>query len=334
MKEISENDRKQYSIYFAVRSDASEIEFTAKALNVLEDEVMDRDYLAFTLSSKTPAPTLRALGARLTPPFVDYSLLRSWIERCQTSHGISCQRPWTDELRSTMMIDVKARLVVQCPPNCDYVALSYVWGGDKPKKGDLESHQLPQTIEDAITVTTNLDIPYLWVSEIRHFQHCRCSLIAFQVDALCIDQTPSPQKEKQLAMMDIIYHCSTVTVVAASGQRSANGLPGVSMTGRRVPQGAETIAGKQLLTILPMLEQELEGSKYSTRGWTMQEGFLSRCRLLFTKHQVHWVCSWRRFCECIDETNDPGNYTEYYSPHMQENWFNNVNSLAQLFTDN
>jgi len=324
LNEISEDDKKQYSIYFSVENKAAEIEVTAKTLADDSEEMMSRHYLAFTLASKNPASKRRALGARITGSLVDYALLRHWLERCQTSHGISCQRPWADELLSTRMIDVFARRVVPCRRGCNYVALSYVWGNVSPKEGGLENHQLPQTIEDAITVTANLRIQYLWVSEIRHFRHCRYPLIAFQVDALCIDQTPTPQQAQQLRIMDIIYNCSTVTIIASSGESSASGLPGVSMKTPRVPQGTETIAGKQLLTIFPMMEQEMEGSKYSTRAWTMQEILLNRCRLVFTKHEVHWMCNSARFCECIDETNDPGNYTECYHPDQQESWFQNV----------
>jgi hypothetical protein len=61
------------------------------------------------------------------------------------------------------MIDIPARCIVQCPPNGEYVALSYVWGSVVPEKNALENRRLPQTIEDAITVTQELGIRYLWV---------------------------------------------------------------------------------------------------------------------------------------------------------------------------
>jgi len=318
-----ENDKKKYSVYFSVQSQARELEISSKYLADPSGMIGNRHYLAFALSSKTPASRKTALGARLTGPSVDYALLRRWLERCRTSHGKTCQRPWAPELLSTRMIDVSARQVVPCPDRCDYVALSYVWGNVGPKKGDLENRQLPQTIEDAITVTAQLGIQYLWVSQILCYSSW--SLSVLQVDALCIDQIPTRQQRQQLDIMDVIYHCSTVTVVAISGESSASGLPGVSMKTPRVPQGTEIIAGKQLLTIFPMLEQDIEGVKYSTRAWTMQEGMLTRCRLLFTKHQVHWCCNSAIFSECIDETADPGNYTECYQPESQVTWFDNVN---------
>ena len=168
LKEASENDRKQYSIYFSVQSQTREIEISTKYLADPSGLIGNRHYLAFTLSSENPAPTRRALAGRLTGPLVDYALLRRWIKRCQTSHGPACQRPKVFDLPFSRMIDVQARCVVSYPPGHDYVALSYVWGDVSPKAGDLERRQLPQTIEDAITVTAKIGIKYLWVSEICH----------------------------------------------------------------------------------------------------------------------------------------------------------------------
>ena len=57
------------------------------------------------------------------------------------------------ELLTTRMVDVQDRRVVPCPLDCDYIALSYVWGGIQPSSGALECHFLPQTIENDIPVT-------------------------------------------------------------------------------------------------------------------------------------------------------------------------------------
>jgi hypothetical protein len=130
-------------------------------------------------------------------------------------------------------------------------------------------------------------------------------------------------------MMDVIYQCAVVTIIALSGEHSDTGLAGVSLKTPRVPQGHEVIDGKEILTIFPMLIQDMEGRKYPTRAWTMQEAMLTRCRLVFTQHQVHLWCNSAGFCESIDETVDPANYTQSYHPQKQESWFNNV-SLRKL----
>jgi len=121
--------------------------------------------------------------------------------------------------------------------------------------------------------------------------------------------------------MDVIYQCASVTIIALSAEDSNTGLPGVSGTMRRIPQGAETILGKDILTVFPTLVQDMEGTKYPTRAWTVQEALLTRCRLVFTKNQVHYWCNSASFSESVDDSYDPANYLESYHPQKQESWF-------------
>jgi hypothetical protein len=164
LKETSQETKKQYSLYFSVECEEDATKNVTNFFGDPDGQMVNRVRHAFALSSQNPAPDRHALSTRETGSFVDYGLCRTWLERCKTEHGMSCQRIWSDELLTCRMIDVKNRKIVACPKNCDYVALSYVWGDIKPVKGGLENHNLPQTIEDAITVTANLGIRYLWVS--------------------------------------------------------------------------------------------------------------------------------------------------------------------------
>jgi hypothetical protein len=163
LKETHQNLKSQYSISFCIESEE-------KALSNLMTNFADADRQmvggvleAFSLSSQTPAYTRKALSARRCGQITDFSLLRRWFQRCLMSHGVSCHGNWSDELLTTKMIDVSARCIVPCPPHCKYIALSYVWGSVVPEKNALENWRLPQTIEDAITVTQEMGIPYLWV---------------------------------------------------------------------------------------------------------------------------------------------------------------------------
>lgn len=163
LKEASEYSKKQYALYFSVECEEGA---TRNVTNFFADpigQMINRVWYAFGLSSQNPALDRRALSARATHPYIDYSLCRQWLDECRSKHGITCQRSWSDDLRTSRMIDVEARRIIPCPPNCDYVALSYVWGGVKLEEGALENRKLPQTIEDAIKVTLNLGIQYLWV---------------------------------------------------------------------------------------------------------------------------------------------------------------------------
>jgi len=102
-------------------------------------------------------------NAKMLSSMLDTSLLLKALEHCEQHHGDECRTTKPPELLTTRMIDVIERKVTPCPPDCDYIALSYVWGGVQPAALALENKCLPQTIEDAITVTKALNRRYLWV---------------------------------------------------------------------------------------------------------------------------------------------------------------------------
>ncbi|KAJ4314956.1 hypothetical protein N0V94_006185 [Neodidymelliopsis sp. IMI 364377] len=97
--------------------------------------------------------------------------------------------------------------------------------------------------------------------------------------------------------MDQIYHSAAITIIDAAGADPAYGLPGVSSTKRR---SQETISFKgQKLISIPNMQQVVSSSKWGMRGWTYQEGLLSRRRLVFTDSQVYFQCLEQHFCESL-----------------------------------
>lgn len=115
------------------------------------------------MQSRQAPPDRRMCNARLVSPLLDFARGREALELCQTTHS-ACRIPrWPAEMSRTRVVDVVRRKTVPCPDDCDYVALSYVWGGVMPAAGALQGRTLPRTIEDAITVTQKLGKRYLWV---------------------------------------------------------------------------------------------------------------------------------------------------------------------------
>lgn len=118
---------------------------------------------AIALETQCTPPDRRLLNVKRLESVLDLDLLLKPLQHCEQNH-VECSRVEKPvELLTTRMVDVLERKVVSCPQNCDYVALSYVWGGIQPTPDALEGHHLPQTIEDAITVTKALGRRYLWV---------------------------------------------------------------------------------------------------------------------------------------------------------------------------
>lgn len=67
------------------------------------------------------------------------------------------------------MIDCEQRAVVQAPADCDYVALSYVWGQNfvaEPAARGSQLGPLAQTLEDSIAVAQLLGYRYLWIDRL------------------------------------------------------------------------------------------------------------------------------------------------------------------------
>lgn len=123
--------------------------------------MMSGPAICYETESAPPRRNMR--NARPLDSMLDLSILVKPLEHCEWNHGSSCNVPIPPELLKARMIDIVQRKVIPCPPDCDYVALSYVWGGVQPTPGALEKIRLPQTIEDAITVTKALGRRYLWV---------------------------------------------------------------------------------------------------------------------------------------------------------------------------
>lgn len=162
--EVDEALRKQYAVYIAIESRDQALETRSHFLGDPQDTMVFGTEYTFALSDRNPARERPGLSARRRGAGVDFSLLRQWMRRCEEHHDAKCQVQWADELLTCMMIDVHHRKIVSCPPKAQYIALSYVWGGVSPEEGALERGTLPQTIEDAITITKEMGLHYLWVS--------------------------------------------------------------------------------------------------------------------------------------------------------------------------
>lgn len=118
---------------------------------------------AICLATEDAFPGRQEYNGRLVEPYVNFEFAKNGLDVCWKHHKEYCISTKPNELFTTKMIDVLHRKVVPYPEGCDYVALSYTWGGAMPEAGALNKKTLPQTIEDSITVTRKLGKRYLWV---------------------------------------------------------------------------------------------------------------------------------------------------------------------------
>jgi hypothetical protein len=104
--------------------------------------------------------------------------------------------------------------------------------------------------------------------------------------------------------MDAIYMSAHLTLIAAAGVDPSRGLPGVSGVRHKTYRYA-TIGdvrnttyrlgcdiGEVRVSYQPTTaHRAITRSHWFTRGWTLQEGYLSRRRLYFTESAVVFICN-------------------------------------------
>ena len=226
-------------------------------------------------SSVQPTRSVPHIGLRIIcPEKFDQNFVRDSISYCSTNHLSACQPHIIDAPDFFRLIDCKARQVIVAQPGCEYLALSYVWGTKTRTSigslGDLDN--CPKVIIDSMDVTLNLSFRYLWV------------------DRYCIDQLDDEDKQHQIRQMDLIYANAVATIIAAAGDDPEYGLPGVNGTLRK-HQPQIHVCGHLLASTLPHPSRSVSDSKWATRGWTYQEGILSKRRIVFTDDQVIFECN-------------------------------------------
>jgi hypothetical protein len=257
-------------------------------------------------------PEVYFYSGREVGEYVDFGLLKDYYAYCAEHHTDCWQRKPQDVISYGLkLIDVERRLVVKAPADCEYFALSYVWGSIKVNtSSEALPEALPRTIEDAIVVTMRLGGLYLWI------------------DAFCIPQDDQGEKAAQIQLMDQIYNNASLTIIAGEGVDSNAGLTGVGPDIPRRRQYRELVDNLTIYVSTPLLKESLlpenevaEGNSdsavtksnryWSARGWTFQEGLLSSRCMVFTRNQVFWKCRKEFLCESLAET--PRNQREAMS---------------------
>ncbi|KAI1758258.1 HET-domain-containing protein [Xylaria castorea] len=229
----------------------------------------------------------------------NFNFARRWLSACQNEHT-ECLKDYTPEL-PTRVIDVGAknygqtlRLAATRGESGSYVALSHCWGGQVSPlllsdnidhfKNVIRFQELPASFQDAVIITRELNIRYLWI------------------DSLCIVQNSKQDWEQESKKMGFYYGNSTLTIFASSAKSSTSGIfqqgappPSVGPNPVYLDIFAET-EGNQQIKVERMtnegeyLKQLDVDGPLSSRGWTLQESVLAPRHLYFGKHQIYWKC--------------------------------------------
>jgi Heterokaryon incompatibility protein (HET) len=229
-----------------------------------------------------------------------FNLAKSWLQKCVESHE-KCSRPTNPQL-PTRVIDVGSPDGSQNPflfvsgGRCGiYATLSHCWGTSErlvTTKSNIAEFQrqiplsaMAATFQDAVLITRELSIRYLWI------------------DCFCIIQDSNEDWVAEAAQMVHVYENSLVTIAALEAKDSNEGilcnrLPPIwpldfSVSSSATGGTLDLQLGIRLRQRLSV-RQETFSSRSScleSRAWAFQEQVLSTALLKYTKFDIRWECN-------------------------------------------
>ncbi|KAI0878747.1 heterokaryon incompatibility protein-domain-containing protein [Hypoxylon argillaceum] len=238
---------------------------------------------------------------------IDFEMVKGWLKTCEGNHKkcVPNAGPFNINLSFFRCIDVEDMCIVPVPITSQYVALSYKWGECKPflllkpnkdglfaKDGIKRNWDLiPKTIQDSIDFVRSVDCRYVWI------------------DQLCLIQDDDNDRGTGINAMDLVYEQAYFTIVAGSGSDADSGLPGVREGTRSSVQQvtSEVLPGVNLVLRHTMLDIVTK-SEYHHRGWTFQEYYLSRRKIIFIDNTIYFKCheeSWQELEDGLPVRSDP-----------------------------
>jgi hypothetical protein len=226
-------------------------------------------------------------------------LLNEWVRSCNETH--QCL-PSTETILPTRVIDVgskdsaNVRLFSETQGRSGkYLALSHRWGSPAQNKrcctetNNLKKHEegisiadLPKTFRDAVHVTRNLGVQYLWI------------------DSLCIIQNDEKDWEAESKLMEQVFSAAYATIAASCARRTDDGFLKARMNRQCVTMANPASGSKfYLCSAIDDFHNDVDQGELNKRGWVLQERALSRRTIYFTEKQTYWECGEGVRCETL-----------------------------------
>lgn len=193
------------------------------------------------------------------------------------------------ESNGTQLRDAIRLQCITSDCKADYFTLSYRWAQSDPfttTKENLADHcreirfyDLPRTLQDAVIVTREMGVRYLWI------------------DALCIVQDDLSDWAKESELMGEIYKNSLCTITAHCAKDSHDGFLDQALKSPKVVlvklcarmSSADDFEQKESSLRVPgNFQNQAERSHLSKRGWILQERILSSRILHFVESELFW----------------------------------------------
>jgi hypothetical protein len=229
-------------------------------------------------------------------------VLAEWIRSCDNSHH--CY-PRDVAFLPTRVLDVSNSSSGTVSLFCEtrghtspgkYLALSHQWGSplqhkkfctykrniDKLKQG-INVSDLPKTFQDAVSITRELGIQYLWI------------------DSLCIIQDDENDWDMESKLMEQVFSSAYATIAASCASGTDDGFLKAYTDRQCVTVETGSGARYYLCDAIDDFSLHVEQGELNKRGWVLQERALSRRTIYFTGTQSYWECGGGVRCETMTQ---------------------------------
>ncbi|GAW11406.1 hypothetical protein ANO14919_007500 [Xylariales sp. No.14919] len=253
----------------------------------------------------------RQLPSSVTLSNENVAKMKYWVNSCLSSHPECSNARTTINWIPDRLLEIddgdhslRIRLVESSEINphieTKFAALSHVWGDLNALpplrllssnlgqfKNGIEEVKLPKNFIDAAHVCARLGIRYLWI------------------DSLCIIQDSADDWREQAILMHLVYSHALITIVATSAvschegflERNIDSIPTANVA-YSLPAAGEQSASRDGYMIIYDYENPqdvwrmfaINGSKWNTRAWTMQERSLSTRMVHFCRNKIFFEC--------------------------------------------
>ncbi|KAI0432395.1 heterokaryon incompatibility protein-domain-containing protein [Xylaria sp. FL1042] len=237
-----------------------------------------------------------------------FEILRRWLDDCDDKHpGCDLQSIDTSLMRvPTRLIDVRekgsptVRLVETSHSQRNqiqhfrYFALSHPWG-DKAEhnhycstrenighhKAGINIDILPGTFKDAVQVTRELGVRYLWI------------------DSLCIVQGENGDFDEEAIHMETVFSTAYCVLAATRARGSSSGFLATRTNRKVVKLERSGECPLYVCESIDNFQRDVIEGPLNKRGWVFQERALARRTIYFAENQNYWECGEGVRCETM-----------------------------------
>ncbi|KAH8719320.1 heterokaryon incompatibility protein-domain-containing protein [Phaeosphaeriaceae sp. PMI808] len=265
-----------------------------------------------------------------------FALLRTWLRWCDESYSCNKRNTNIKLVLPTRLLwvgnlddkdynpDILHLKTSTDKREGNYIALSHCWGelptevkkhfcttpdNISRRQRGFSIWELPRTFQDAVKVTRELHVPYLWI------------------DSLCIIQYGDSGEdwEREARRMEEVFSGAYCIIAATSASNSYTGFLERNVRSEYVHIQDAPWRRFYVCDDIDDFEKDVEKAWLNTRAWVMQERVLSRRTIHFTANQTYWECGEGVYCENLTRLN-----RDLLSPHRKRFFIRDLDFPGQL----